>query len=248
MPDHCPAAPPGTSGPPRIGRQQFDAHTAGSVLLALSIGARPDAPALIALDRPRKARVRGTTTNEEARMSAQVLVTYGTKHGSTREVAEAVSETLRGRGLAVDTIPAERVDSLGRYAGVVIGGAIYMGRWHPAAAEFLQCHRRVLAELPVAVFGMGPRTMEEKAAGETRAQLDKALERVPEVTPVTVAIFGGVVEPKSLRFPFNRMPASDARDWDAIRAWAEVVGDAFRYGKAATEARDDRRELQQTPR
>jgi menaquinone-dependent protoporphyrinogen oxidase len=181
-------------------------------------------------------------------MPGHVLVAYGTKHGSTREVAEAVAETLRGRGLAVDTVSADRIDDLAPYSGVVVGGAIYMGQWHPAAAEFLQRHRQVLADMPVAVFGMGPRTMEDDAAAETRGQLEKALQRVPEVRPATVAIFGGVVAPKSLRFPFNRMPASDARDWTSIRAWAETVGDSFDYGKTATEARDDRRELQQTPR
>ena len=130
----------------------------------------------------------------------------------------------------------------------MIGGAIYIGRWHPAAAEFLERHRKRLSKLPVAVFGIGPRTMEESAERETRAQLDKALEKVPEVRPAAVAIFGGVVDPKTLRFPFNRMPASDARDWASIRAWAGSVAEAFDYGKAAYEARDPRRTLQQTPR
>jgi menaquinone-dependent protoporphyrinogen oxidase len=188
------------------------------------------------------------TRTRRLTMSGRVLVAYATKHGSTREVAEAVAETLREYGLDVDTLAADRVDQLAPYDAVVIGGAVYMGLWHPAAAEFLQRHRKRLAELPVAVFGMGPRTMEESAEKETRAQLDKALERVPEVRPGAVAVFGGVIDPKRLRFPFNRMPASDARDRAAIRAWAGTVGEAFGYGKAAYEARDHRRELQRSPR
>jgi menaquinone-dependent protoporphyrinogen oxidase len=181
-------------------------------------------------------------------MSGKVLVAYGTKHGSTREVAEAVAERLREHGLDVDTVAADQVDHVAPYDAAVIGGAIYMGRWHPAAAEFLHRHRKQLAKLPVAVFGMGPRTMEQSAEEETRAQLDKALGKVPEVHPAAVAIFGGVVDPKRLRFPFNRMPASDARDWASIRAWAGSVGEAFDYGKAALGTRDDRRELQRSPR
>jgi hypothetical protein len=43
------------------------------------------------------------------------------------------------------------------------------------------------------------------------------------VTPVSVAIFGGAVDPTKLRFPFNRMPETDARDWEAIREWALEV-------------------------
>jgi menaquinone-dependent protoporphyrinogen oxidase len=197
---------------------------------------------------PRRRRIVLLDTRRRLTMSEKVLVAYGTKHGSTREVAEAVAERLREHGLAVDTRAADRVDSVAPYDAVVIGGAVYMGRWHPAAAGFLQRHRKGLEKLPVAVFGMGPRTMEESAVKETQGQLDKALEKVPEVRPATVAVFGGVVDPKSLRFPFNRMPASDARDWASIRAWAGSVAEALDYGKAAPEARDDRRELQRSPR
>lgn len=181
-------------------------------------------------------------------MSGTVLVAYGTKHGSTRDVAQAVAETLEELGLDVASLPAARVDELSPYTGVVIGGAIYTGRWHPDAVEFLERHRDALAVMPVAVFGMGPRTMEEHDAESSRAQLAKALAKVPEVDPYAVAVFGGVIDPHSLRFPFNRLPASDARDWGAIRSWATDIAEAFDFGKAASEARDPRSELQQTPR
>jgi menaquinone-dependent protoporphyrinogen oxidase len=181
-------------------------------------------------------------------MSGTILVAYGTKHGSTREVAHAVAETLEEHGLDVDTLPAARVDDLSPYEGVVVGGAIYMGRWHPDAVGFLEQHRKALAVMPVAVFGMGPRTMEQHDAEESRAQLAKALEKVPEVDPYAVAVFGGVIDPRSLRFPFNRLPASDARDWSEIRAWATEVCGTFDFGKAASGTRNPRSELQQTPR
>jgi hypothetical protein len=40
-----------------------------------------------------------------------------------------------------------------------------------------------------------------------------------------VAVFGSVVDPARLRFPFDRIAASDARDSDAIRQWASEVAD-----------------------
>jgi len=181
-------------------------------------------------------------------MSRTILVAYGTKHGSTRDVADAVAETLQRVGLDADALPAAQVKDLSPYAGVVIGGAIYMGRWHPDAVEFLAQHRHALATMPLAVFGLGPRTMEEHDVEESRSQLVKALAKVPEVDPYAVAVFGGVIDPHVLRFPLNRLPASDARDWDAIRNWATEVAGIFDYGKAAPDARDPRSELQQSPR
>jgi len=156
-------------------------------------------------------------------MNRRVLVAYATKRGSTREVAESVAATLRAEGLDAECRPAAEVEDLDGYAGVVLGGALYMGRWHADARDFLKRHRRTLVPLRLAVFAMGPRTLAESDVEESRQQLDNALAMVPELEPVSVAVFGGVVDPAKLRFPFNRMPASDARDWDAIHAWAQDV-------------------------
>jgi len=156
-------------------------------------------------------------------MNRRVLVAYATKRGSTREVAESVAATLCAEGLEAECRPAAEVDTLDGYAAVVLGGALYMGRWHSDARDFLKRHRRLLATLRLAVFAMGPRTLAESDVEESREQLGNALAMVPELEPVSVAVFGGVVDPAKLRFPFNRMPASDARDWDAIHAWAQDV-------------------------
>jgi hypothetical protein len=77
---------------------------------------------------------------------------------------------------------------------------------------------------------MGPLTMEENAVEGSRKQLGHALGKVPEVEPVAVAIFGGVVDPQKLHFPFSHMQASDVRDWDAIRAWADEVAEKLTAG------------------
>ena len=44
----------------------------------------------------------------------------------------------------------------------------------------------------------------------------------------SVAVFGGVVDPNEAPVPLSRMPASDARDWDAIDEWAGEVATAFK--------------------
>ena len=160
-------------------------------------------------------------------MSASVLVGYATRYGSTQEVAEAVAATLRERGLEVDIQPMRKVRTLGQYRGVVLGAPLYMFRWHKDARRFLSRHREALTQRPVAIFAMGPfhGPSDEKEWQGSREQLEKELAQFPWLTPVALELFGGKFDPAKLRFPFNmpalkNMPASDVRDWTAIRAWA----------------------------
>jgi menaquinone-dependent protoporphyrinogen oxidase len=163
-------------------------------------------------------------------MAATTLIAYATKHDSTHQVAELVADVLRDDGLDVDVRPASAVTDVEPYDVVMIGGALYMGRWHRDARRLLSHHRAALAERPVFVFGMGPLEMVDEQIADSRKQLDHALSKVPEVKPIGVAIFGGVVDPEKLHFPFNHMPAGDARDLDAIRGWAHAVASVIRAG------------------
>lgn len=148
-----------------------------------------------------------------------VLVAYASKHGSTREVAERVADRLRDAGLEVELESAGRIAEVGGYDAVVLGAAIYMGRLHPEARSLLGR----LDGARVAVFAMGPQTLGDDEVASSRQQLDSSLAKAPGVEPFAVAIFGGVFDPRKLRFPLNRLPEFDARDWDAIDAWADEV-------------------------
>ncbi len=161
-----------------------------------------------------------------------VLVAYATKHGSTKEVAEAVAATLRERGMDVELKAAGDVGSLAGYSAVVFGTAIYFPRPVREARRFLSRHHDALSHAPFAVFALGPiKDTPEDFAG-VRKQLDSALAKHPDLKPAAVAVFGGVMDPAKLSFPFNN-PAmraqgpSDIRDWDAIKAWAEGLPEAL---------------------
>ena len=166
-----------------------------------------------------------------------ILLAYGTKHGSTREVTEAIAETLGKAGHECDVVPAAVEADVADYDGVILGGSLYMGRWHPDAIRFLERNRHELATQPIigaappaipfAVFAMGPMTLKEAEVAGSHVQLNKALAKFADLSPSATTIFGGAVDPKKLRFPLSRMPASDARDWEAIAAWAEDVAAIF---------------------
>jgi menaquinone-dependent protoporphyrinogen oxidase len=166
-------------------------------------------------------------------MSASVLVAYATRYGSTQEVAEAVAATLRERGFEVDIQPMREVRTLEGYRAVVLGAPLYMFHWHKDALHFLAQHRAALMQRPVAIFALGPFHADEKEFQAVREQLDKELAKFPWLTSEAIAIFGGKFDPQKLTFPHNlvpvlkNMPASDVRDWTAIRAWASDLATQF---------------------
>ena len=147
----------------------------------------------------------------------RLLVVHGSKRGSTREVAEAIASVGRSQGIEVEVRRgSQRISDVGQYAGVVVGGALYRGRLHRDARRFLKRHRQQLQAMPVFVFAMGPRRDEPPAFEKARRELDRALAKVPQVTPRAVAVFGGVDHDKGI----------DLRDWEAIRAWAERASES----------------------
>jgi menaquinone-dependent protoporphyrinogen oxidase len=153
-------------------------------------------------------------------MAVDVLVVYASKHGSTEQVARKVAEKLRDAGYTTRVERARAVKHLDGCRSVVVGGSLYIGRWHHDARTFLRRHRKELRTLPFAVFALGPGESTEKAFAGSRAQLDHALARFGDLEPRAVAIFGGVVDPRQFHFPLSRMAERDLRDWDEIRAWA----------------------------
>ena len=164
-------------------------------------------------------------------MSSKVLVTFATMYGSTTEVAEAVASTLRESGADVDLVPAGDVRALTEYTAVVVGAPLITHHLHKDARRFLSRNQKILGELPVALFALGPVHDEEKEWEDCQGQLDHELEDLSWLHPVAAELFGGRFDPALLRFPFNKMasaePASDARDWEAIRAWARGLPGLF---------------------
>ena len=168
-----------------------------------------------------------------------VLVTYATKHGATRGIAERTATALGERGLEVTLRPIDEVGDVAAYDAFVIGSAAYMFHWLKEATEFVRRHRSLLASRPVWLFSSGPLGtdvvdadgQDVRAAAEPRefAELREAVKPrdarvffgayVPEAPPI------GIMERLTRMMPASRdaLPAGDFRDWAEIVAWAESI-------------------------
>lgn len=168
------------------------------------------------------------------------LVAYATKSGSTQDVAQEIAATLREHGVEADVKPAHEVQTLVGYDAVVLGAPIYIGHWHKDAMNFIAHNRSALIQRPIAIFALGPMHTDEKEFQEVRVSLEKELAKFPWLTPITIEIFGGKFDPQTLKFPYNLIPAmknspaSDIRDWTAIRAWASSLVERFQPALASS--------------
>jgi menaquinone-dependent protoporphyrinogen oxidase len=165
-------------------------------------------------------------------METRILVAYASTHGSTREIAMKVAEILRGHGLMVGVEQIGKVRTLDGYTGVLLGAPLYMFKWNRDAVHFLSRFKNTIqAGFPVAVFMGGPTDEENGGWDEIRRQVKQELGKFPWFNPVSLEIVGGRFDPTSLRFPYNlipamrQMPATDLRDWDAIRRWADNLAE-----------------------
>ncbi len=154
-----------------------------------------------------------------------ILVAYTSRYGSTQEAAETVADALRQAGLHVDLLPMREVKSLEHYDAIVLGAAIYNGKWHPDAHEFLSQHEEILRQRPVAIFSLGPTTRNPAAKKRSLQQLDKDLEKYPWLRPVTLEMFVGRYDLSKLGLGSvgRLIPLPDQRDSDAVRAWANAL-------------------------
>ena len=169
-------------------------------------------------------------------MSERVLVAYGSKFGSTAEIAQAIGTTLRVAGLEVDVKRAREVRSLEPYRAVVLGSAVYMARWRRDAMRLLRRRRKDLAQREVWVFSSGP-------VGEEKGEPDEKQERwtkpkrvqrlATEIKAHEHVVFGGRVSEDVGGLLRKNMAKNtppefrDRRDWTAIEAWAKRIADSL---------------------
>jgi menaquinone-dependent protoporphyrinogen oxidase len=168
-------------------------------------------------------------------MSNKVLVTYATKYGATAEIAEKIGEVLRKAGLAADVVPVKQVKDLAPYPAVVLGSAVYIGRWRKEAVKFMENNEQALAARDVWIFSSGPTEEGDPVELVEGWTLPEKLQPVAErIQPHEIAVFHGELDPEKMNFIERTMiknmkvPTGDFRDWEMITEWATAVADTLK--------------------
>jgi menaquinone-dependent protoporphyrinogen IX oxidase len=161
----------------------------------------------------------------------RILVVVASKHDATAEIADALARSLadcpagRAAGLSAIAVPAQQRPDPSSFDAVLIGSAVYAGRWLDAAREYAALDAYALRARPIWLFSSGP-------IGAPPFPPDEPYDAAA-LTSLTGArahrVFPGRLDKDRLSFGERAMvtamraPVGDFRDWDEIAAWAAEI-------------------------
>jgi len=173
----------------------------------------------------------------------RVLVTYSSVHGSAAEIARAISLTLGRTGIDVDVIPASDIRDVRRYHAVILGSAVYGGRWRSDAVALLKRCAMDLFERDVWLFQSGP--LGNSAQAIVRALPVDVSAYADYLRIKGAATFGGRLDAESggpvAKFLVRAGFAGDYRDFTEIRLWAEDIARTTAIDVVARRSHNQRR-------
>ncbi|MFN8223987.1 MAG: flavodoxin domain-containing protein [Gaiellales bacterium] len=161
----------------------------------------------------------------------KVLVAVASRHGATQEIADRIGARLQLCGLDAVVEPVAQVTSLAGYEAVVLGSAVYVGKWLEPARTFVAEHADELRARRTWLFSSGP------LGDPARPEPDKAVD-LADVLEQTEAIshrlFSGRLDRSLLGVGERavarlvKAPEGDFRQLGEIDAWADEIVAACR--------------------
>jgi menaquinone-dependent protoporphyrinogen oxidase len=161
----------------------------------------------------------------------RTLVAVASRHGATTGIAERIGNIIRrelrdrGADAYVDVRSVEEVTTLDGYNAVVLGSAVYMGRWLKKARTFANAHAAELTEIPVWLFSSGP------IGDPPKPDTDPS-----DIGPIMDSLhakehrrFAGRLDRRQLGLAERavlaaaKAPDGDFRDWLASEVWAAEI-------------------------
>ncbi len=154
-----------------------------------------------------------------------VLVSAASKHGSTMQIARAIADTLLEAGIQTVVLQPQEVATLDGYDAVVLGSAVYAGRWLEPMKGLIDRESAALSARPVWLFSSGPAGIPPKPDGDP-ADVAGLVERTGARGH---RVFAGAINRQGLGLVERalvaavRAPDGDFRSWESVREWATDI-------------------------
>lgn len=164
-------------------------------------------------------------TGSDPPSRGKVLVAVASKHGSTAEMGRRIGMVLAARGLEVTIAAAENAPDPAVFDAIVLGSAVYGGRWREEAKWFADRIGATTEPPRVWLFSSGP--LGDPPFPEEDPT--DALRVIETTQAVEHHVFAGRLERSDLSFGERaivaavRAPDGDFRDWEEIESWAESI-------------------------
>ena len=147
----------------------------------------------------------------------RVLVSYGSKMGGTKGLAEMLGDELSDLGHDVDVKAGSGVSSVSEYDSVGLGGALYYFiSWHRVAKTVIRRHLNELRTKPVWLFSSGP--LDDSALEKDIPPIKSVGKLIDRVGARGHVTFGGRLENEQ-----RGLPVGDWRNAEHVRRWAEEI-------------------------
>jgi menaquinone-dependent protoporphyrinogen oxidase len=155
----------------------------------------------------------------------RILITTSSKYGATTEIGERIAGVLRQEGHEVETSDAAAVESFEGWDAVVMGGAVYAGRWPREGRQLIERLGQQLSGASLWLFSSGPLGDPPKPEGPPEGMNDL-------LAPLGArdhAVFAGRLDKSVLGLGDRaivgalRAPEGDFRPWAEIDEWARGI-------------------------
>lgn len=154
----------------------------------------------------------------------RALVVYGSKRGGTAGLAQMIGAELQRHRWDVVVQDADKPAELRDVDLVILGGALYLNRWHKAARSFARRREPALRGLPVWLFSSGP--LDDSAASGEIAPVPQVQEIARRLEARGHMTFGGRLTADATGLGARSLAkkyAGDYRDPAHVAEWVREI-------------------------
>jgi menaquinone-dependent protoporphyrinogen oxidase len=176
----------------------------------------------------------------------RALIVFGSRYGSSAEIAEEIGKIMGNEGVEVDLVDLRKnkIENIHHYDLVIVGSGIKMAKWTKEPLKFLKKNKSALKDKKVALFVScgAPLGGKEKIDEAWELYLKKIASENLSGEPVSMGLFGGVFDPDANHGLMYKMAMKmakkgyekqgvdtskryDYRNWGEIREWASKLAE-----------------------